>query len=185
MQSHQINVLFNHRCSLLTADCNWKWQVDASHQEQEIILVHTVLFKSFEPALISLCFAMKMDAVVYWNMFKNTWSHFHELSWWYYMVYKYLNFDKLPTDWNAVPDHESQMFFADSARFLLLDLFLNLLCTYWWQFESKISNFFVFDFQFSSCVIWHISLFSPCYPSLRMASWQPAFAWEHLWLGLH
>ena len=40
------------------------------------------------------------------------------------------------------------------------------------------------DFQSTSCVIWHTSAFSPCSPSLRMASWQPPFFHgDHFWWG--
>ena len=35
------------------------------------------------------------------------------------------------------------------------------------------------DFQSTSCVIWYNSDFSPSFPSLRMASWQPPFHGDH------
>lgn len=38
-------------------------------------------------------------------------------------------------------------------------------------------------FQSSSCVIWHVSVFSPRFTSFRMASWQEPFYWNHLWWG--
>ena len=39
------------------------------------------------------------------------------------------------------------------------------------------------DFQSTSSVIWYTSAFSPCFPSLRMGSWQPPFHGDHFWWG--
>ena len=37
------------------------------------------------------------------------------------------------------------------------------------------------DFQSTSCVFWHTSAYSRCFPSLKMASWQPPFHGDHFW----
>jgi len=52
--------------------------------------------------------------------------------------------------------------------------------TVWITLRSGLwGGFIATDFQ--SCVIWHSSAFSPCFPSLRMASWQPPFHGDHFW----
>ena len=39
------------------------------------------------------------------------------------------------------------------------------------------------DFSPSTRVIWHNSAFCPCFPSLRMETWQPPFHGDHFWSG--
>lgn len=59
--------------------------------------------------------------------------------------------------------------FARSQKIMQKILRLDLFSLYHDGADLTIRSV-VTDFMFSSCVVWHISLFSPCYPSLRRAS---------------
>ena len=136
------------------------------------------------------------DSVPWWDILSRfcvtalvvqyIWNHWHEnegiarwmLSRWYCLVGQNLtaafcvlninrSFDKIPytTGWNAAPKPRQ------SPTCFLKIRFVKVNSNWIHPSIRPVAP----DFQSTSCVIWHSSAFSSCFPSWRLASWQPSF----------